>query len=136
MPENVDIAQLPADQGANQPASGTQGDVVALETLQDGFPSPLPDGAGGVPIEGDGQGNAPLPLAGTQQAPLDPAGVPSPLLAPGTGIGNAPPATQSIQPALNGEQDRIRVLDMLTTDPGVSEETREWAELLMKAMLS
>ena len=34
-----------------------------------------------------------------------------------------------------GDQQRLAILDALTTHPEVSEETREWAQLVMEALI-
>ena len=57
-------------------------------------------------------------------------GVPASLMAPGTG---SPVPGAGTQPKIAAERSRVQMLDQLANDPGVSDETREWAEELLKA---
>lgn len=133
---DIGIDQVPVPgggTGVNQPDK-PYGEGVELDTLRSSFPSTPQGGAPGQAPPGPSK---PLP----QFAPPPPGGapvpgVPTPLLAPGTGspISSSPIAQQA--PRLSVEQNRLRQLDRLANDPGVSDETREWAQALLKAILS
>lgn len=131
----------------NKPSSGTYGEGAELDRLKQSLP------AGAV-----GQPPAPAPAAPTPLSPeplrrADPAaegrpktaaaappGVPSVLLEPTTRP--EVPVTTPLQPmgspspsTASSAQQRLAVLDMLSSSPNVSAATREWAANFRDALL-
>lgn len=128
-----------------QPASGTYGESADLERLK----ASLPAGSVGGPA-------APAPKAPpistepvTQPQPTPggrppgsppPPGLPSVLAAP-TDRPEVPVSTPLAMPQMgtpaiaDPRQARLAILDALVTNPGVSPETREWAQTVIHVLL-
>jgi hypothetical protein len=137
MPADMtDINKMPLPGGnVNSPASGTYGEGVALERLKQQLPEPS------APPMPSGGGMPPMQSPGVRPATGAPApGLPPALLAP-TSRPNVPAATPlapmggQMMPA-TGQQRRMQLLDALATSPNVSDETREWAQLLMDHLIA
>jgi hypothetical protein len=137
MPADMtDISKMPLPGGnVNSPASGTYGEGVALERLKQQLPEapPTPPTPGG--------GMPPMQSPGVRPASGPPSpGLPPALLAP-TARPSIPPATPlapmggPVMP-VTGQQRRMQMLDALATSPNVSDETREWAQLLMDHLIA
>lgn len=127
----------------NTPASGSQGSAKALSDLASALPK-VSGPAGGSP------GERQLPPISEQPRPVPnpggrpvtgaavPPGLPSILAGPsqqpdvpvGTPLQQGPPTPQTPQ------QDRLLWLDQLSSDPVVSQATRDWAQALIKTLLS
>ena len=66
-----------------------------------------------------------------------PQGAMSPTQRPTVPISQPMAPTQAPLPPKQqaGDQQRLAILDALTTHPEVSEETREWAKLVLEALI-
>lgn len=137
--------QQAGDPSVNQPTSGTYGENQALDNLKSSLPvgnignpgTPAPpqvNPAGVKPVpKPEGRPNtgvavpAGLPgvLAGPTTQPHIPVNTP---LAPPSSGGAPPPSAGSPQ------NDRKAVLFALTTNPGVSSDTRQWASHLLSVL--
>ena len=128
-----DVSQIPV----NQPASGTQGQISEVERLRSALPStPGSQQQGSAPpaappVEpGRAPGAAPTP-----SGPVP--GVPDVLMRPGQPAAPTPGgAFAAPAGAVTPEQSRVGYLHALSTDPNVSAETREYAELLLQRLAS
>lgn len=141
-----DLEKTPTgDVAVNEPEGGTYGEKAELNRLQAALP-PM----GGPAAQGGGRAAPQLPgpsPAGGGGGPLGrpknaPAGVPQSLLSPtqrpnvpvGAPLGRqAPPTPPRAQAA---DQQRLMILDALTTHPDVSPETKEWAVLVRDALIA
>lgn len=123
-----------------KPPGGTYGEVAELDQLKQDLAPPAPPGMAGGP------GPQPAPPApgmpqGTQMpAAGAPGAVPDVLLAP-TQQPDTPqftPLAPSAPPpgAVDANQRRLAVLDALAQSQEVSEETREWAQLVLTKLAS
>jgi hypothetical protein len=127
-----DQRQVPPD-SVSAPESGTQGSKQFLEQLARAAST------GGTTRP---QGRPVTRGAGLEMPPRQPAGVPPgipgvvvaptdrPQVSVATPLQVPPPAQQ-----LTPEQERLRILDVLATDPRVSEVTRNWARLVRDEIL-
>lgn len=136
--DSTDITQMPTAGGnVNSPASGTYGEGAALERLKQQLPATT--GSGPTAQPGDTAAPMPTPPAGGMSTP--PAGgLPSLLLAP-TSRPDVPVSTPldlgaPAPEALNGRQRRMQVLDTLANSPDMTDETREWATLMISKLTS
>lgn len=126
-----DVDRLPIPNPVNKPASGTHGDKAELQRLEDSLPDPTDEAAGPElpPIDPTGVRN----VRSNRNAPGLP-GVPRPLLAP-TNRPNVPvntPLRRGGGPAQQTSAQRnLAIVDMLANSPDVSEDTREWARLML-----
>lgn len=138
MPDTVN--QLPATGNPMEPQSGTYGTVADTERLKQqlSLPGGGPTGPGGAAMKP----TAPPPgiPQGTQITP-PPGGVPDVLMAPTTRPDV--PASTPLQNAfagapavVTGAQRRLSILHALSTSEEVSEETREWAQLVLDKLAS
>lgn len=128
----------PGSTSVMKPESGTYGEVAELDKLsQDIQPPGVPGSGGGAPP----QPSAPAPGMPTGPRPQPAAGtVPDILLAP-TKQPDVPASTplvgQAQMPsAVTGNQRRLAVLDALSRSEEVSDETREWAALVLQQLAS
>ena len=135
MPDMPEIEKTPtADTSVNSPESGTYGEKADLNRLRQALPPMGPPGS-----EGTGAA-APAPTPGRRPGPSSP-GIPDALLAPTDrpdvplGQPLAPGGVQMPPRAQAADQQRLAILDALTTHPDVSEETREWAKLVRDSLI-
>lgn len=141
-----DLEKTPtSDTSVNEPESGTYGEKADLARLRQSLPPMGPPGT-----EGTGA-SAPAPTPGPAGPGLNrptgrpknaPEGVPAPLLAP-TQRPDVPlsqplaPGPAPMPPkAAAADQQRLSVLDALANHPEVSEETREWAALVLDILIT
>lgn len=137
----MDIEKTPTQNtSVNKPESGTYGEKADLANLKSSLPPmAAPQQQGGM--EGPGA----LPERGVPQQegrPVDgpallPQGVMAPTQRPNVPISQPMAMGQAPMPPKQqaGDQQRLAILDALTTHPEVSEETREWAQLVMEALI-
>lgn len=130
------LEQVPAGGGVNKPASGTYGEGAELDRLKAALPgggdrtrptSPTPPSMG-MP-SGPGAPGAPAGLPEVLGRPTTRPDVPinTPL---------APMTPQNpVAGAVDAQQRRLALLDALSQSPEVSEETREWAGVVMKKII-
>lgn len=133
-------SQQPAGGGMMKPPGGTYGEVAELDKLKQDLTPPAPPGQSGGP------GPQPTPPApgmpqGTRMpAAAKPGSVPDILLGP-----TQQPDTPQFTPlapsgpapgAVSANQRRLAVLDALAQSQEVSEETREWAQLVLQKLAS
>ncbi len=129
------------------PSSGTYGEGAALDRLK----AALPAGSVGAPPPPAAPGAPQMPPISTQPVtptpegegrppgPTAPAGIPAPLLAPsnqpdvpvGTPLASTAPNVNQ----LTDVQRRLQILDVLATSPGVSDTTRQWAQMVRKVLI-
>ena len=139
MPVSEEIEKTPTgDTAINKPESGTYGEKAELNRLKQSLP-PM-DGQGQQP-----QGPAPMPDRGGATPPRPtgrpvkgPSDLPSGIMQPAGGDPSRPlsaPAQMPQRPAA-ADQQRLAILDALSTHPDVSQETREWAELVKEYLIS
>lgn len=133
--EQVDINKMPLAGGnVNAPASGTYGEGAALERLKQSLPMAE---TGAAPSAADPTAPMPTPPAGGMSTPPT-GGLPSPLLAP-TQRPDVPVSTPLGAPTApmpaTGRQQRMAILDALANSPDVSDETREWASMMVKRLV-
>lgn len=137
----TDVEKTEIGNPANQPASGTYGDKASVERLADALPDPTegaptdPTAGGGdlPPVDASGVTNArsnreaagmpglPAPILAPTNRPDSPAGA-TPLRGPGDAATVTP------------RQQRLAMLDLLANSSEVSEETREWAQLVIRIL--
>jgi len=139
----MEIEKTPtANTSVNKPASGTYGEKADVEALKSSLPPMAPPGAQGV---GQGPGPSALPTRGVPQQEGRPKNGPS-MIPQGIMAGTQRPGVPLSQPMAPGpqpmapkqqaaDQQRLAILDALTTHPEVSEETREWAQLVMESLI-
>ena len=143
MADLPEIEKTPtSDTSVNEPESGTYGEKADLNRLRQSLP-PMgpPPGAPGAakPIPTPGPGTSPTSRPG--RPPEGPPGVPAALMAPssrpGVPLSQPPRPAGPIRPprAQAADQQRLMILDALTTHPDVSEETREWAKRVRDALI-
>lgn len=140
MAEDLDKRPLP-DGPVNRPASGTYGERAELDRLQKSLPTMEP-GTGPAP---GGQSTSaqpvrpapPRPEGRPQTGAAAPPGVPSVLLAPSTrpdepvGTPLSPPP-MAMGGAVTSAQRRLQILQMLAESDEVSDDTREWAQIVLR----
>ncbi len=119
------IDQLPAGGSPNAPESGTYGEDAALQRLEQALPGMEPD-------RSQAMQPAPLQPGGPEPAGAVP-GLPAGLLAPTTqpDVPVSTPLTQAQPIVVGPSQQRRQLLEVLSRSPEVSEETREWASLVL-----
>lgn len=142
MADMTDISQMPS-QTTSQPASGTYGEKAADARLAAALPKPqnpvqqAPGSVGQAPVAGPAQPPAVAPTVpgsnGAAGGPLPPS-----LLRP-TNQPSTPISTPLMGPPPNpaamaetAAQQRLAQLSVLANDPNVSDDTREWAKLMIK----
>ena len=132
----TEIEKTPtADVSANAPESGTYGEGAELARLNEQLPPMNRPGMGAAT-----GGPAPMPQPDVQVPgrpggrPLQaPAGVPDVIF---QGGGPAPAGDPMAAPAPPDPQAaRLILLQQLAESPEVSEETREWARLVLEALI-
>lgn len=133
MPDAPQVTQLPKNPNTASPG-GTYGDKASADRLKQGMgmkptqPPPEPP-----PISA-------LPGAAKPQPSSGPFGLPPAITAP-TNQPDVPVSTPLAQPsnpvadAGSSPQKRLAFLDMLARDPDVSDETREFAQLLISKLI-
>ena len=138
----MDIEKTPTQNtSVNKPESGTYGEKADLTNLKSALPpmdnpaaapGPAPMAPGSPPSERSGPMGR--PKGGPRLVPgpvLNPTNRPDvPLDQPR--VSPAPPIPQKQGAA---DQQRLAILDALSTHPEVSEETREWAQLVLEALI-
>lgn len=119
------IDQMPAGGGVSTPASGTYGEGAATERLKATLPGMDPTQT---------QAQAPTPMTGGGPAPQQTApGLPRGLMAP-TRQPDVPVSTPLAGPQVlvgSPPEQRMRLLEALVADPDVSEDTKEFATILL-----
>lgn len=142
---DFDISQQPS-LTTSQPASGTYGEKAADARLASALPkapqSPIqtPPGSIGQPIPPAPPGQSPvLPGAGSSgpgAGPL-PAGLFAPTGQPGTPVSTplAGPPPNPAAMAQNGQQQRMAQLQALAASPDVSQDTKDWANLVIRHLV-
>lgn len=136
-----ELEKTPTGSGAvNKPASGTYGEKADLDRLRQSLPPIGPPGEAGVgaaPMVGPGGQVPQRPTGRPKNSPANiPAGMLAPTQRPGVPLDQplaATPQMPARQPAQ--DQQRLAILDALSTHPEVSPETQEWAKLLMEALI-
>jgi len=139
-----DLEKTPTgDVAVNEPEGGTYGEKAELDRLKSSLPpmgGPAAQGGGRTaPSLGGPTSAGGAPMGRPQNAP---PGVPQALLGPtqrpnvplGSPLGQQAPATPPRAQA--ADQQRLMILDSLTTHPDVSSETKEWATLVRDALIS
>ena len=135
------------DSSVNSPESGTYGEKADLARLRQALPPMGPPGSQGTGGAAPPAGAPPAGLGPGLQRPTGrpaggPTGVPSGVLAPTQrpGVPLSQPRDPGPPPmpprAAAADQQRLAILDALTTHPEVSEETREWATLVLEALIA
>ena len=133
--DNPDVSQLPID-GPNTPASGRYGTGAEQDRLEAALPRNPPPAGGPSPSPGPAGGGAPVAPPRPRQTgvPGIPEGVPAAIASP-TNRPNTPTNTPlgggPIGPQGAGEK-RLATLHQLANGAGVSPETREWAQMVLK----
>lgn len=133
----TDVSQMPLPGGGqNTPESGTYGAKSQLDALK---------GAIGLPPPSQGQDAAKpvpsMPASAKPSQPGGPFGLPGAITAP-TQSPNVPANTPLAQPvnpvanAANPSQQRLALLDMLSKNPDVSDQTRELAQIMLQKLIA
>ena len=137
--DTTTVDKLPtAGPGLNKPASGTYGEGAALDRLKSQLPLSGPSG----PTGPEAPPPMPLPPSGAGMSTAPAAGVPSVLLSPTTRPGDpvgSPLAAAPVSPlqgAQTGRQQRLAILDAVSQDPNVSDETREFVDMLKRRLIA
>ncbi len=130
-PSHPDVLeQVPAGGGQNKPASGTYGEAAALERLRTALPGMEPDRPQATePIPMQPGGPSEPPISG---APGLPPGLLAPTRQPDVPVSTPLTETQPIVPEPAGQ--RRQLLELLASSSEVSEETREWASIVLGLM--
>jgi len=121
----------------NKPESGTYGERAETDRLKKELPS------SGGPVQGQQQ--APPRAQATPNRPPEnmpipeeagPKGVPNVLMHEGKGLNPLMPSTGGVMAGpQNTAQARMALLDSLANSREVSEETREWAQIVLGMLL-
>lgn len=121
----------------NKPESGTYGERAETDRLKKELPS------SGGPVQGQQQ--APPRAKATPNRPPEnmpipeetgPKGVPNVLMHEGKGLNPLMPSTGGVMAGpQNTAQARMALLDSLANSREVSEETREWAQIVLGMLL-
>lgn len=139
----MDIEKTPTQNtSVNKPESGTYGEKAELANLRRSLPEMQPL-AGNAPAPGGmAPGSPPVERSAPMGRPkTGPRMLPGPILNPTSQpdvpldqprVSPAPPIPQKQSAA---DQQRLAILDALSTHPEVSEETREWAQLVLEALI-
>jgi hypothetical protein len=141
MPVSDELEKTPtADTSVNKPESGTYGEKAELARLSQSLP----------PMTGSpGVGGAPSPVGGRTAAmpgrpdgrpknapPNVPGGMLAPTQRPNVPLDQPLAAQPQMPPRADAaDQQRLAILDALSTHPDVSTETREWAQMLVEALI-
>lgn len=144
--DTTDISQQPSA-GLNRPASGDYGEGAALDRLKQSLPptqGPSPAGGAQPPaISTQPVGPTPTDRGGRPKtAAAMPEGIPSvlamPTARPGTPVSTpmAAPPVNPVASAATPDQARLALLDALAHDPSANEQTREWAQHVIRALLA
>jgi len=138
----MDIEKTPTQNtSVNKPESGTYGEKADLDQLRRSLPEMQPPG-GAPPPGGMTPGAPPAERSAPMGRPkTGPRMLPGPILNPTSQpdvpldqprVSPAPPIPQKQSAA---DQQRLAILDALSTHPEVSKETREWATLVLEALI-
>lgn len=126
----------------NKPASGTYGEKADVARLKEQLPEAGKPAQGGSPTGGPPpvRPSTSLPGGKPGRPPTAPPGVPTAVLHPSDrpGVPLSQPLTAPTPPlggAETAQQARIALLDALASDPTVSDETREWARIVLEMLL-
>ena len=121
-------------------ASGTYGEKADLNRLK----SQLPNGPG-APIGSGPQAQQAPAVSSAQVRPVDNQGSPVPGLpasiftqptrSPAESVTTMPQQPPQVS-AVNGQQERLRILDALANDPKRTPETRAWATMMLNLLVS
>lgn len=139
--EEIEKTAVPAGGKVNKPSSGTYGEKAARDELASALPGPgqgPPGGQGAAPPMAPQQAQpGAVPARPGPPGPQGPPGMPDVLASPTTHPNRplaTPLATPPSMPQRAGQQDRQRVaiLDALTSHPDVSDEMKEWAEIVLE----
>lgn len=140
MSVSEEIEKTPtSDTAVNKPESGTYGEKAELNRLKQSLPST--DGPQGP----QSQGPAPMPQRSGATPPRPagrpvkgPANLPSGIMQPTDGNPNMPLSESPTPPVRHAQADqqRLAILDALSTHPAVSQETRDWAEAVKEYLIN
>lgn len=144
----MDIEKTPTQNtSVNKPESGTYGEKAELANLRRSLPemqppSEGPSAPGGMTPGGMTPGAPPTERSAPMGRPkTGPRMLPGPILNPTSQPDvpldqpRVPPAPPIPQKQSAADQQRLAILDALSTHPEVSEETREWAQLVLEALI-
>lgn len=129
------IEQVPAGGNVMAPDSGSYGDKAATDRLRKSLQVPAGSGSPTAPQP------SPVPAGGPSgrpPAPAAPGTVPDVLMSPTTmpdvpvskPLASPPSPTATVDAA----QRRLRLLSLLAESDEVSQETKEWAQLVLDAL--
>lgn len=133
-----DVGQVPVQGGSNQPTSGTYGEGAANDRLKQALPpTPTPQGpqapAVTMPPVGQPPVGGPAPM-GRPPGGQTPPGIPNAILEGGPPQAQAGPGLPT--PAVaTPAQGRLLVLQQLASSGDVSDETRQWAQMVLKVLI-
>ncbi len=142
MADDLELDKTPtSDVSVNKPESGTYGEKADLARLKQTLPPMGPPGAEGTGAVAPAPTPGQTPAQSMGRPKTGPSGVPSVLMAP-----TQRPDVPLSQPPVPGpaplppkqvaaDQQRLSILDALSTHPEVSEETKEWAKNLLEALI-
>lgn len=131
----------------NQPASGTYGEQAELEKLKQSLPAgavgqpPAPTAAPPAPLSTDTIAPPSTAAGRPPSGAAIPPGISSAIFAPTQHPevpGNTPLAPTPAGPLAGAQtpaQGRLLILDMLANNPDVSPATREWAQMMVRALV-
>ena len=139
MPVSEEIEKTPTgNTSVSEPESGTYGEKAELNNLKKQLPSSgQHPQQSTMPTSPAPNGSAPATMGRPASGPSK---LPNAMMAPQEGSVNPNvPLTQAQQmpprpPA--ADQQRLAILDALSTHPEVSEETREWATLVRDYLIA
>ena len=124
----------------NQPASGTYGEGADLARLKAQLPAtsaPIGSGPNTTPQPTPLSTTPPRPPGGGGSSPIE--GLPASLFTQPTTRplepGNVMPDNMPQPSSMTGQQQRLMILDALANDPARSEETREWAQMMIRILV-
>lgn len=137
--------QQSAVPSVSQPSSGTYGEQSSLDALKKSLPvgnvgnpgTPKPQAP---PISQQGTTAPPSPQGRPPTGAAVPPGLPGvlagPTQQPQTPVNTPlqPGQSGAPQPSGNPQQDRMSLLYMLQTHPGVSQDTKQWATNLLNIL--
>lgn len=133
-----DLEKTPTqNMSVNKPESGTYGERAETDRLKKELPS------SGGPVEGQQQA-PPRAQASPNRPPVNmpipeeagPTGVPNVMMHQGKGLNPVMPSSGGVMAGPeNVAQARIALLDSLANSREVSEETREWAQVVLEMLL-
>lgn len=142
-PVPTELEKTPtSDISVNKPESGTYGEKVDLSRLRQSLPPMGPPGSDGTAAAAPPAGVRPGELNRPTGRPKNgPSGVPGSLLSPTQrpGVPLDQPLARAPAPqpprAQAANEQRLLILDQLTSHPEVSSDTREWARLVRDAII-